>query len=198
MMTPDTLTAPAMPPLPLTVEGASVLHQMMRFRRAAWRGLSPDARHRILSEATAAPRRAGTPAEGRQSAIFSLLGHKGDLMLVHFRRSFEELNQAELDIARLDSATTWSPPGPTSRSSNSGSTNPPSKVYAGLAQGHRAAFRRVESGDRSHAGAPAPGHGAAALAGDSASEISLLLSHGPQARRVQKLVPAIRWPTASA
>ena len=26
-----------------------------------------------------------------QSAIFSLLGHKGDLILVHFRRSFDEL-----------------------------------------------------------------------------------------------------------
>ncbi|HEY7618036.1 MAG TPA: hydrogen peroxide-dependent heme synthase, partial [Terriglobales bacterium] len=34
-------------------------------------------------------------------AIFSLLGHKGDLMLVHFRESFEELNRAELNLARL-------------------------------------------------------------------------------------------------
>jgi chlorite dismutase len=101
-MTPDTLTAPAMPPLPLTVEGASVLHQMMRFRRAAWRGLSPDARNRIVSEATTAFAALEKPAEGRQSAMFSLLGHKGDLMLVHFRRSFEELKQAEIEIARLE------------------------------------------------------------------------------------------------
>ncbi len=36
-----------------------------------------------------------------QSALFSLLGHKGDLMLVHFRESFDQLNQAELDLARL-------------------------------------------------------------------------------------------------
>jgi hydrogen peroxide-dependent heme synthase len=36
-----------------------------------------------------------------QSALFSLLGHKGDLMLVHFRESFEGLNQAELQLARL-------------------------------------------------------------------------------------------------
>ena len=36
-----------------------------------------------------------------QSALFSLIGHKGDLMLVHFRKSFAELNQAELEVAGL-------------------------------------------------------------------------------------------------
>jgi chlorite dismutase len=36
-----------------------------------------------------------------QSALFSLLGHKGDLMFVYFRRSFDELNQAELQLAQL-------------------------------------------------------------------------------------------------
>jgi peroxiredoxin len=41
------------------------------------------------------------PDGGRQSAVFSLLGHKGDLMFVHFRRSFEELSQAQLQLARL-------------------------------------------------------------------------------------------------
>ncbi|MGH9632658.1 MAG: hydrogen peroxide-dependent heme synthase, partial [Bryobacteraceae bacterium] len=35
------------------------------------------------------------------TALFTLLGHKSDLMLVHFRNSFEELNQAELEVARL-------------------------------------------------------------------------------------------------
>src|SRR6202023_2230630 len=43
----------------------------------------------------------GIPADGRQTGIYSLLGHKGDLLFVHFRRSFEELNQAELELARL-------------------------------------------------------------------------------------------------
>jgi chlorite dismutase len=36
-----------------------------------------------------------------QSGIFSLLGHKGDLMFIHFRPSFVELNQAELQMAGL-------------------------------------------------------------------------------------------------
>ena len=100
-MTPDTLAAPAMPAVPLSVEGASVLHQMMRFRRTAWRSLSDAARAEILEEAAAALAPLEQHAAGRQSALFSMLGHKGDLMFVHFRRSFEELNQAQLDLARL-------------------------------------------------------------------------------------------------
>jgi peroxiredoxin len=101
-MTPETLVdSAALPPVPLTVEGASVLHQMMRIRRAAWRGLSEPERKRILDEAAGVFGALEQPSGGRQSAIYSLLGHKGDLMLVHFRRSFEELNQAEIEIARL-------------------------------------------------------------------------------------------------
>jgi hydrogen peroxide-dependent heme synthase len=100
-MTPETLTDIALPPVPLTVEGASVLHQIMRFRRPAWRALPANERSEIVREAAALLGSLEQPAEGRQSAVFSVLGHKGDLMLVHFRKSFEELNQAELQIARL-------------------------------------------------------------------------------------------------
>ena len=96
------MPAVAIPPVPLTVEGASVLHQMMRFRRGSWRALDEGARQRILDEATPALAAMERPADGRQSALYSVLGHKGDLMLVHFRRSFEELNQAQIAIARLE------------------------------------------------------------------------------------------------
>ena len=40
-------------------------------------------------------------SDGRvQSALFPQLGHKGDLILVHFRDSLEALNQVELDLAQ--------------------------------------------------------------------------------------------------
>src|SRR5262245_50830607 len=100
-MAPETLPAAAAPPVPLTIEGASVLHQMTRFKRTAWRGLSDDARSEIVNEAAAALSAMEKPDSGRQSALYSILGHKGDLMLVHFRRSFEELSQAETAISRL-------------------------------------------------------------------------------------------------
>jgi chlorite dismutase len=102
-MTSETIAAgaSALPAVPLTVEGASVLHQMMRFRWAAWRALPEETRGQILEEAAGVLGRMEKPADGRQSAVYSLLGHKGDLMLVHFRRSFEELNEAQLEVARL-------------------------------------------------------------------------------------------------
>jgi hydrogen peroxide-dependent heme synthase len=89
-----------LPAVPLTVEGYATLHQMMRVRWSAWRALPEAARREIASEAEALLAKMETGSQG-QSALFSLLGHKGDLMLVHFRESFDELNQAELDLGRL-------------------------------------------------------------------------------------------------
>jgi hydrogen peroxide-dependent heme synthase len=100
-MTPDAISAAALPAVPLTVDGASVLHQMMRVRWSAWRALPAVERNAILEEASAVLGAMEVPADGRQSAVFSLLGHKGDLLLVHFRRNFEELNQAERAISGL-------------------------------------------------------------------------------------------------
>src|ERR1017187_3925705 len=94
---PATLQLPA---VPLTLEGYATLHQMMRFRWTAWRSISDNARREIAAEAARLLAEMEGKADG-QSALFSLLGHKGDLMLVHFRASFDELNQAELDLARL-------------------------------------------------------------------------------------------------
>ncbi len=92
--------AAEMPPVPLTIEGYSVLHQMMKVRWPAWRHLSSAEQHDMIAEAAAVLSRMEENAAG-QSALFSLLGHKGDLMLVHFRDSFDGLNHAELQLARL-------------------------------------------------------------------------------------------------
>src|ERR1700681_1571856 len=92
--------ASQLPAVPLTLEGYATLHQMMRFRWTAWRALSDKDRREIAGEAE----RLLAEMEGRtngQSALFSLLGHKGDLMFVHFRETFDQLNQAELDVAQL-------------------------------------------------------------------------------------------------
>ena len=89
-----------LPEVPLTTEGYSVLHQMMRVRRTAWRALDAVLRAEIAQEAAAVLGKMEQRTEG-QSALFSLIGHKGDLMLVHFRNSFADLNQAELDLAGL-------------------------------------------------------------------------------------------------
>jgi hydrogen peroxide-dependent heme synthase len=88
------------PPVPLTAEGYSVLHQMMRFRRTAWRML-PEAERAAIAEEASSLLAAMEQNSGGQSALYSLIGHKGDLMFVHFRESFADLNQAELKLANL-------------------------------------------------------------------------------------------------
>jgi hydrogen peroxide-dependent heme synthase len=99
---PPTLPVAAgqLPAVPLTIEGYATLHQMMRFRWTAWRALEGNSRREIAAEAAALLTGMEAKHDG-QSALFSLLGHKGDLMLVHFRQTFDQLNQAELDVARL-------------------------------------------------------------------------------------------------
>jgi peroxiredoxin len=132
-MTPETIVETALPPVPMTVEGASVLHQMMRFRRPAWRALSAETQSEILAEASAVLEAMERPFEGRQSALFSLLGHKGDLMFVHFRRSFEELNQAERELARLRFSDYLEPTTSYLSIIELGLYESTSKVYSGLA-----------------------------------------------------------------
>jgi hydrogen peroxide-dependent heme synthase len=86
-----------LPAVPLTLEGLRVLHQMFRFRWPEWRKLSPARQQEIAHEASAVL----SPSEEEgQSAVYSMLGHKGDLMLVHFRDSFDELNTTELQLNR--------------------------------------------------------------------------------------------------
>ena len=83
------------PPLPLTVEGAWVLHQMFRIRWSEWRTLGEIERDHIAHDAI-------TLLQGLEgSAAFSMLGHKGDLMLVHFRQTPEELDVVQRNLRKL-------------------------------------------------------------------------------------------------
>ena len=93
-----------LPPVPLTLEGSPLLHQFFRFDWKVWRATAAGDRERIAAQAVEALRRlerAGPDAPVR-SALFSELGHKGDLILIHFRDSFEALNQVELELAQME------------------------------------------------------------------------------------------------
>jgi hydrogen peroxide-dependent heme synthase len=97
---PRPQAAAEVPAVPLTTEGYSVLHQMMRVRWPAWRALDASQKSAVTREATDALAAMEKHSPG-QSALYSLIGHKGDLMLIHFRESFADLNQAELKFANL-------------------------------------------------------------------------------------------------
>jgi peroxiredoxin len=92
--------AAELPAVPLTTEGYSVLHQMLRLRRAEWRALPAAEKTAIAQEATDMLYAMEKHSPG-QSALYSLIGHKGDFMLIHFRSTFADLNQAELRLANV-------------------------------------------------------------------------------------------------
>ncbi len=92
------------PPVPLTLEGSFLLHQFFRFDWKAWRATPPAARERIAAQAVEALKalERANPDAPIHTALFSELGHKGDLILIHFRDSLEALNQVELSLAQTE------------------------------------------------------------------------------------------------
>jgi peroxiredoxin len=100
----------SIPGVPLTLDGAFVLHQMFRVRWQAWKGLEAPRRAEIVAEAESLFRETEREHPG-QTALFSLLGHKGDLLLLHFRHAPEALNAWELDLARAALADFLEPTG---------------------------------------------------------------------------------------
>ncbi len=88
------------PTAPLTLEGYFILHQMFRVRRRELRMLEPLKRTAALKDASRLFGEMSRREDG-ETALFSILGHKGDLMVVHFRRSMEELGHSELAVAGL-------------------------------------------------------------------------------------------------
>lgn len=89
---------PSIPPVPLTLEGAAVLHQMYRLRGPEWRTRAAIERQFAATEFA----ELFSPFEqSGVSAVYSLFGHKGDLMFVHFRPDFAALKQAESAMAKL-------------------------------------------------------------------------------------------------
>jgi hydrogen peroxide-dependent heme synthase len=84
------------PLVPETLEGWSALHLMYRIRWEHLRARAEPDRRQIAAEAAAA---LAIP-DGGATAFVQVLGHKADLMIICFRRGFEELAQAQLALAR--------------------------------------------------------------------------------------------------
>lgn len=86
---------------PETLEGWYVQHEFYRINWAQWQALEPAQRASIIETGTAWCTAQAAPTEG-SSAFFSVLGQKGDLLLVHFRPSLEALNTVELSLRQTE------------------------------------------------------------------------------------------------
>src|SRR5829696_7364986 len=86
------------PFVPETLDGWSVLHLMYRVRWDRLRSVNAVEIQRLADEAT----RALAVPDAGGTAYVQMLGHKADLMVICFRRSFEELAQAQLALSRTE------------------------------------------------------------------------------------------------
>jgi chlorite dismutase len=97
----ETAQDTTIPAVPLATEGFAVLHQMFRLARPRFRALGSSEQQRVVSQAADLLQQMARREDG-ESAVFYQLGHKGDLIVLHFRRTFDELNRAELALANLE------------------------------------------------------------------------------------------------
>ena len=162
------ISAANLPEVPLTVEGSSVLHQIVRIRWAQWRSETPERRSAVIEEATRLL--SGVESvDGGWTGMYSLLGHKGDLLFVHFRRSFEDLGNTEFQLARTALWDYLEPAYSYLSVVELGLYESTGKVYRGLAeQGIEPHSAGVEREDRGDAAAATDRHGAPAVSGDTA------------------------------
>lgn len=89
------------PVVPYTLDGSSLLHQMFRIRWEEWRKLDHSSHTSVLAEAVEWLTAAENAPAGAQTALFGMLGHKGDLMALHFRPDFTGLLEAQSQFQQL-------------------------------------------------------------------------------------------------
>jgi chlorite dismutase len=97
--------------VPGTLEGWYALHDFRKLDWPRWKALSPAEREEMIAEAAAyvANAEAGKDSSGGgSSALYSIVGHKGDLMLLHLRPTVDQLGALERAFAatRLADYTT--------------------------------------------------------------------------------------------
>jgi peroxiredoxin len=105
MTDPSTTGGPAERPRahpPETTEGWYAFHQILAFDRAALRAIPPDERARIRLEAESALDAASAPTAGGWSAVVPLVGSRADVMLVHFRPTFDGIGDVQRSLARVE------------------------------------------------------------------------------------------------
>jgi hydrogen peroxide-dependent heme synthase len=88
------------PNVPESLDGWAILHRMFRFDRRRWDALDTARQHAIEREATELFARLAQD-EDADLGLAQLLGHKGELMLTHYARSFDALGEVQAQVDKL-------------------------------------------------------------------------------------------------
>ena len=87
---------------PETTEGWYAFHQILAFDRPALRSITADERTRLRLEAESALDAASAPPGGGWSAVVPLVGSRADVMLMHFRPTFDGIGDVQRSLARVE------------------------------------------------------------------------------------------------
>ncbi|MCB0272658.1 MAG: hypothetical protein KDD46_06570, partial [Bdellovibrionales bacterium] len=77
--------------VPSTLDGWACLHEFYTVDWASWFDTDALERSDIIEASQSFLTQIAKPSKGH-SGFFSMLGHKSDLMFLHFRETFDELN----------------------------------------------------------------------------------------------------------
>jgi peroxiredoxin len=86
--------------VPESLDGWAILHRMFRLDRRRWDALAADRREAIEREATALFAALACHPNA-DVGLAQLIGHKGDLMLTHYARSFDALGEVQAQVDKL-------------------------------------------------------------------------------------------------
>lgn len=86
--------------VPESLEGWWILHRMFAFDRRRWSFVSPEDRDRIAHEAMAAFNELKN--DDADLALAQLSGHKANLMLTHYAKTFDGLLEAQTRVDQLE------------------------------------------------------------------------------------------------
>ena len=86
---------------PVTIEGWYALHQVLVVERRLLRTTPPEARRAAACVAADVLERLATPESGGWSAVARLVGSVGDVLVMHFRPTLEEVGEAREELSRL-------------------------------------------------------------------------------------------------
>jgi chlorite dismutase len=88
------------PNVPESLDSWSILHRMFRLERRRWDALDAERKTAIEREATQLFTTLARDADA-DLGLAQLLGHKGDLMLTHYARSFDALGEMQAQVDKL-------------------------------------------------------------------------------------------------
>jgi peroxiredoxin len=89
------------PNVPESLEGWWILHRMFRFDRRAWDALPEKRRTKYCGHAVDLVDHLKSGEDG-DLGLTQIVGHKGDLMLTHYARSFDGLVYAQALVDKLE------------------------------------------------------------------------------------------------